>query len=219
VSEQFDELNWGELGQRIRQSCVQLDSDLERFPSAEFWRTSLKTAEIAVLVSVDSDVPPADDARRALTEILATYDSIGAAPDFNRVAGLFSFQTLRAAMTEYVMLPEPRMRRQLSASAAELNESLGRFNTGAGWKDYLLVSPNMPLAENRLRANDDLPTSELADALARFDAAAENPDFRTINQLPAFKKTHARLVNYFGERQAPSTAPAEELPPPTPIRP
>ena len=217
--EQFEELSWGELCQRIRQSCVRLESELERFPSAEFWRTSLKTREIAAITSADYDAPPTDETRRELTEILSTYDSIGVAPDFNRVASLPSFQTLRGALAEYILLPEARLRRQLSLAAARLDRELGRYKTGAGWKDYLLVSPNLPLSESRLRSRDDLPPPELADALARFDSAAQNPEFATINTLPAFKTMHVRLASYFSERQVPSTAPAEELPPPGPIRP
>jgi hypothetical protein len=216
MRERFDEMSWSELCRQVRESCAQLESDLARFRSGNFWRTSLKTDEIAAFVSVDSDYPPAESVRRQLTDILATYQSIGDAPDFNRVAQLGSFQALRAALSEYVMLPELRLRLQLSSAARELRQSLGRYNTGAGWQDYLLVSPNMPLSEVRLRQSEPVTTTELADALARFDSASQNPEYDMISNLPAFKTVHARLATYFDERQAPSTPPAEELPAPEP---
>jgi hypothetical protein len=83
----------------------------------------------------------------------------------------------------------------------------------------------MTLSSTNAEAVTPVPDSdELSKSLARFESVEQNPEYRKIASVPAFKATRARLTAYLA--QQPSTADRlpeagsipmpEELPAPRP---
>ena len=94
-----------------------------------------------------------------------------------------------------MLTPEQRQRRQLFFAARDLNRSLERLPTGAGWQQYLMLAPGMPLSEDKAQAVDTPPTADdLQQPLTRFDAVNQNSEYAVIAALPAFKTTYERLA-------------------------
>ena len=107
-----------------------------------------------------------------------------------------------------------RLRRDLIASAAELNHSLARFKTGDAWQKYLALPPGI---DNAGQPRDDAEAAQLAadlrQTLSRFDATRQNGDYHMIAGLPAFVATHDCLAAYLKQVQVQPPRPgAEELP-------
>ena len=213
---EFGRMEWRALGQAVRDWTVKLDADLNAFPSGEFWKSSLKTGEIARLAPLDRDGPPPEDVRQPLSAIVQNFDSVGNSPDVNRVASLTSFVKLRAALAEYSTPPELRLRQQLSAAARDLYRGLTRFTTAANWQQHLLLSPGMALSEDHLLGNGPMRNrDDLTAALTNFDAASHNEQYFQITGLPAFKATHELLTAYLRQPSVLTPEP-ETLPRPKP---
>jgi hypothetical protein len=215
---QYGRMDWTWLAEAVRSNLRRLDSDLSRFPSGDFWKTSLKTAEIASLVQSTGNGPPNEVTRRRLAEIAAAYDSVGNAAEVNRIVNLASFQSLRASLLEYATPAELRLRKQLSLSAADLNRALARFKTGPGWQQYLTLVPGGVLSTTELALSKPAPPlANLEDASNRFDSVAANEEFRVISEVREFGQTRQLLADYVAARrsQSPAVAP-EELPRPSP---
>ncbi len=210
---EFGQMNWLSLNQAVREWTARFDADLGRFPSGEFWKSSLKTAEIATLVAAERDGPPAEDVRQRLRAIFEIHETVDTSPELNGVVGLASFRVLHAALGEYSTPPEQRLRRQLFSSAGELYRSLQHYNTGARWQEYLMLSPGRALAEARLAGAEFAPNlAELTAALGRFDSVRRNPEYGEISRLPAFKATHELLAVYVQQVQMPPPTPDEPSP-------
>ena len=215
---EFGQMSWPSLNQAVREWTARLDADLSRFPSGEFWKSSLKTAEIATLVPAEHDGPPAEDVRQRLRAIFEIHETVGTSPELNGVVGLASFRALHAALGEYSTPPEQRVRRQLFSAAGELYRSLQHYNTGAGWQEYLMLSPGRALAAVRLAGAADGPSlAELTAALGRFDSVRRNPEYGEISRLPAFKSTHDILAVYVQQLQMPPPNPEEPSPEELPL--
>jgi hypothetical protein len=217
TSADFSQMDWRTLSQAVREWSARLDADLDRFPSGKTWKSQLKTAEIAALVPKDLDVPPAADVRQQLQKILEIQSATSNSPEWSQVANLASFQVLQIALAEYVTPSEQRSRRQLYFAAGELNRSLNRFNTAAGWQHYLALSPGQALSESNAEGAEPVPSADdFAQALARFDSVSQNTDYRVIWALPAFEATHAHLATYLRDSNPASHHRPEELPGPSP---
>lgn len=212
----FRQADWRSLSQAVRDWTARVEQDLSRFPSGEFWTSSLKTAEVAGLMPVAEDAPPAEHVRARLQEIVATYDSLGDAPEVGRIVSLASFQNLRAALREYTTPVQVRQRRQLALAAGEFNRSLAQFNTASTWQNYFALEPGGALSSEQLAREASRPTPDLAAMLGRFDAISADDQYPMISSLPAFRQTRDRLASYLGEAPTSSSAPAEELPVPQP---
>jgi hypothetical protein len=218
--DQFGSMDWRSLNQAIREWRSKLDANLLQNPSGDFWKTSLKTAEIATLVSADWEGPPNEEARQQLRAIYDTFEKVASSPEVNGVAGLQSFQMLRAALREYSTPAEPRARGQLAVAAHDLSRSLKRFETGPAWQQYLLLAPGMVLAKEKLEAGDsEQSIGELTRAAEIYDSVRDDGQYRIIAELPAFSMTRNFLAAYLQQLQAspsssPQPAPREELPQP-----
>lgn len=114
-----------------------------------------------------------------------------------------------------------------------LDERLGRFNTGAGWRRYLKL-PDDALPQATSRGEVPLGMKSLRSTLNRFDSVAEDPQYRVISELPLFGTTRAALseviaryggglaeseLRAYGAGDAAERPAAEELPPPEPSPP
>jgi hypothetical protein len=211
------QMDWQSLCRVVRESNAQLDADLNQFPSGSEWKTRLKTADVAALLPWQVDAPPTEDARQQLQEILQTQNAQNGSAEFSRVANLVSFKVLQAALSEYVIPPDQRPRRQLLFAARDLNRSLQRFDTGDTWQRYLRVAPGLALSEEKTDSPPSVPSpDDLTLALAHFDSVLQNPDFRVISSLPAFQTTRQRLAAFLGQPGTPQAQPPEELPAPSP---
>lgn len=222
--DEWAQMSWQSLSQEIWKWSGQLDLDLERVPNGSTWQQKLRTAEIAGLVDTTADAAPPEANRAKLQEILESQQAALHSFQGRRIGNLPSLGNLQAALAEYVTPPEQRMRRQLYTAANELNASLKRFTTGEDWQKFLTVSPGMTLSSTV--AEDVTPApdaAELSKSLARFESVEQNPEYRKIAAVPAFKTTRARLTAYLaqqpgGDRPVETEAVPmpEELPAPRP---
>lgn len=211
------QMSWKSLGQTVRESAAQLDKDLDHVTSGKEWKAQLKTAEIAALVPENVDAPPPEEARQQLQQISKSYANTSNSPEFRNVSNLRSFQVLQVVLAEYSSPPGERLRKQLFVAAGDLKRSLGRFDTGEGWRQYFTLSPGMALSEDKAEANDAAPNdAELAQVLDRFDSVQQNEDYYKISRLPAFNTTRERLAAFLTHSQSPASQSPEELPAPRP---
>lgn len=212
----FGKMDWQTLSQTVRQANERLSADLARSPSGAFWKTSLKTDEIARLVASDAVGPPTEPVRMQLQEIAGTLDALSADPDANAVVRLASFRNLRAALREYTLPEDIRARGQLYSAAAELNRSLDQFATAKTWLRYFALTSGGALAPNQRAGESAQPTPDYVTLLDRFDSVEKDPQFSMIAALPAFERTHDLLRVYVAENSASANALSEELPTPLP---
>jgi hypothetical protein len=149
-----------------------------------------------------------------LNEIRGALIATRGNPSLRSIASLTSFRLLNAALLELATPPEQRLSRQLSVAAQRLDRSLGRLETGDGWKKYLAVPSNI-IKARAAETTDE----ELAGVLSRFDSVRQNEQYRVIAALPAFQTAQQRLAAYQALRNqsAPELVPrGEELPAPAP---
>jgi hypothetical protein len=110
----------------------------------------------------------------------------------------------------------PADRRQIAEAAGDLRESLTRFNTGPQWQHYFGLSRGEALSSRQLQASESAAdTAGMAVVLNRFETIGADDQYKSINTLPAFRRTQELLAAYITQRQ-PIASP-EELPlPPQP---
>ncbi len=117
---------------------------------------------------------------------------------------------------------------QLLAAKRQLDGELLRLNAPASWFDFLRLSiptENRPAAIPAPPKSED-PMTQLAEALARYDQAADDARYRLITDLAGFQSTHRRLREYCQVLQdanavieaptVPDAGPFEVLPTPPP---
>jgi hypothetical protein len=211
-------MNWAALVRTINESARQLDADLTQLPAGDPWRTQLNTKELATLAPADPQQPPPEELRLRMLQMLPAFDNMAAMPSADWVGGRVSFQMLQAALREYTIPAEQRLRRQLIDSARDLQNSLTRFATGATWQSYLALPPEFTAAATagNPRRNQTTP-NDLAELVGRFEMVSHNDAYRMIAALPAFHWAQESLVGYSNWLQSRSPAPVEEeLPAPSP---
>jgi hypothetical protein len=137
-------------------------------------------------------------------------------PAADWVSGRVSFQTLKAALREYTMPAEQRLRSQVSSAARELQSSLTRFATGDTWQRYFALPPELMTAPSDGSSPGPRDQSKnVTELLGRFDMVSHNDDYRMIAALPAFhwaQESLAAYANWLGTK--PPGPMEEELPAP-----
>ncbi len=227
TSENMGELDWKSLRRVLRQSASDLDAQLSRFPTGEVWRSHFSTGRILNLVVPDEEAPPTVEEQAALVEILQTFDESLESSDLRAITSLYTFRILHAALREYVMPVELRLRRQLETSTGELYRALGKLSTGSGWQKYLALPSGVvehgDTKPNTSTVPSEAGVTELEKSLGRYDSVIRKYEYRMIARLPQFRATHHRLQSYvdiFGEQTPRRNFQAvEELPTPKPEKP
>jgi hypothetical protein len=213
-------MNWATLVRTINESARQLDTDLTQISGGDDWRIRLGTKALAALAPADAQQPPRDEVRAQLLGVLPAFDDAASLPAADWVVGLGSFRTLQAALGEYTMPADLHFRRQINATAQDLNVALARFVTAASWQNYLALPPALIGESAGANAANSIPTrTALAETVARFNLVSQNEEYRMIAGLPAFHAVRDSLTAYAAWLQSPSAGPiVEELPAPSPDR-
>ena len=192
-------MSWKHLRRVLRFSAAHLDDQLDSLRTGGGWRKHLQVGAIRDQVAEDINSPPDRAARARLYEILEAYDATARNPEYDSVSGLWGFREVHAALDEFVALPWMRDRRQLSASAGQLDRELDQIAGGDRWRRHLALPDEVYVSAPALdspRAPVAPDLNELRKALARFDSISRKPKFRTISTLPSFQATHEILANY-----------------------
>lgn len=109
------------------------------------------------------------------------------------------------------------LQRSLVANWNTLRADLGRFETGAGWQDYLQLPEELAVADPTSSSVSAGEVERLSEVLARYDEVAEADEYRMISRLESFQRTRHRLAAYI-DRLSGASPPAdtEVLPAPLP---
>jgi hypothetical protein len=112
---------------------------------------------------------------------------------------------------ELAGMDDETLRQTLRLNAARLDQSLGRFDTGATWQRYLRL-PEDSLNESLIEP--DKQNATLSKTRSRFRFVAANPDYTMIARLPAFRATQNALDEMVSrlENSAAPRSSGEELP-------
>jgi hypothetical protein len=196
-------MGWQGLRRMLRTGLDRLEAELNRFSTGASWKRHLKTTQLRELLPDDLDAPPDAQTASILRDALRNYENTSSSGQFRMISRLSGFVTVHGALKELVIPPLERERRQLAASARELDRQLMQLNAGAQWTSHLRL-PNEVFFDDATGDHQTLdPLSdpdrirqELIDALGRFDAVSQNPRYRAIWQLQAFETTHQRLRSY-----------------------
>lgn len=215
--ENMGELDWESLRRTLRQSAVDLDAQLSRFPTGEVWRSHFSTGRIPDLLVPAQESPPAVEEQAALAVILQTFDESSEASELRAVTSLYTFHILHAALREYVTPVELRLQRQLVTSNHNLYRALSELSTGARWQEYLAL-PSGVVERSDTPIEADMV--ELEKSLGRYDSVNRKEEYRWLTRLISFQTTYRRLqayVDLFAEQPLRQTVPSvEELPTPKP---
>ena len=95
----------------------------------------------------------------------------------------------------------------LAAAAAALDGALDGVTTGAGWKKHLEVG-ELEKISGGAESAESSSSQRLETILAKFDAVAENPQYRVIAELDGFDATRGalqRYINRAGDRRRPAS--------------
>jgi hypothetical protein len=197
--EELAEVDWWTLRRVVRRAAAQLDAELHQFPTGDVWRRNFKTAEIPDLVA-DVEGPPSEEERQVAAQLAAAYETGLQTPDLRAVTRLDNYRVLHAALKELALPAEPRLRRQLIASARYLDRSLGDLRNGESWQRYLALPETLfalqeAVGDAVLQPEPD-DVAALAKVRDRFETTRHTPEFRGVARLPDFNITHERLRAY-----------------------
>ena len=99
-------------------------------------------------------------------------------------------------------IDSPPTRRQIAASAGNLFEALGQFETADTWRHYLEIAPGQ-LLSTQISAHSPQDASfndALTNVLRHFDTANRQQQYQQITALPEFQHTHTLLANYLAQQ-------------------
>jgi hypothetical protein len=227
------EMNWQELRRVLRFGALELEQTLDRMDGGGGWKKYLQVGTLRDMVADDANRPPDHGTAAKLVEIYQAYDSASANPQYSAVAALWGFRAVHGALGEFLSPPWERQRRQLAASAIDLQNTLARMSNGGGWQRYLEL-PGDVIGSDSTSAIPPPPShgaepnvEQLEKILARYDSVRQNPEYRVIAELSSFLATRENLAAYVALlREVPATGTeppqpaAETLPaPPTPAQP
>jgi hypothetical protein len=214
--QQLATLDWTGLRAALAQAVANLDRDLSRMPTGRHWRERFRIAELASYAQIPNDGPPSEDVREGLYDSLDVFAGAQADDQLRAITRMRSFRDLQAVVVEYVTPPDSRLRLQLQGSSIALQDALGRFNTGDGWKKHLGL-PDVIYVRSDGETGDVYPTEEdlgnLQAALGHFDKTSQDARYTMIANLPAFTSTHSLLDQYLAIYQQPPSAPGDNSAP------
>ncbi len=192
-------MSWKHLRRVLRFATTHFDDQLDSLRTGAGWRKHLQVGAIRDQVAEDINSPPDRAARMRLYEILDAYNATARNPEYVSVSDLWGFRAVHSALDEFVALPWMRERRQLAASANQLDRELQGISGGRRWRehlalpDHVFASAPAPNSSGSARAPD---LRQLRKALARFDSVSRKPKYRSIAALPSFQATHEILASY-----------------------
>jgi hypothetical protein len=190
----------------LRRALARLDEELDELSTGASWKTFLQTSDLgrALWSGPESEPLPDADTRVRLRTVAERFARVAQQPQFRAVGGLAGFQLVHAVLPEYATGEVERSQRSLRTASAALVDSLGRLNTGPGWKAHLQTDEL-----HRLGRQADPPqpadTEILRGIAEKFAKVAANPDYRQIAGAAGFAASRAaveRLVKAHEEEQA-----------------
>jgi hypothetical protein len=208
---QISRMSDEQLAELLRVASEGYAKELGDYKNGETWNGYFKLADIAAMTKTAE--PPSADARTTAVEVLKRLDSSSANTEYDAVTKSWGFKALRVGLREYTLAPKERSAHRLAAAVQQLRHALDGVTTGAGWKKHLEIDALGKSAENT-GADDAASVKQLKSVLAKFDAAANNPEFQVIAELDGFTATQAGLKSYLNALQA--DQPVQAPPPPPP---
>ncbi len=193
-------MNWKHLRRVLRFAAANFDDQLDSLRTGPRWRKHLQVGAIRDQVAEDINSPPDRKARRRLREVVAAYHETAENPQYDAITRLWGFRVVHAALDEFVSAPWMRERRQLAASARELERELDGMGAGRRWQKHLALPEEVfaSMVGPRSSQSDAPDPGQLRGVLARFDAVSRNRKYRSIAGLKSFQATHEILGNYVG---------------------
>jgi hypothetical protein len=180
--------------------------DLDNFTTGASWKKYFKLDEVQELAKKPKPANFDAATKTLLAEVLKRLDTASKNADYNAITNSWGFKSLQVGLREYALPTKERQGHLLVASLQKLSESLGTVTTGEGWKKHLQVEELGKIAENP--GPDDTLNKRLEKILAKFDAVAQNSQYKVIAELEGFAAVQAGLQRYINALEADTTAPA-----------
>ncbi len=126
-----------QLQRSVRRALASLDDDLDNLSTGDQWRKHFDLGGLAC--TAWRDPPGATDAatRGQLQSIAKRVSEARRQPEYQALAQMWGVRALDVLLPEYALGSVGRSHRDLAASTRQLDESLGRMETGAGWQQFL----------------------------------------------------------------------------------
>ena len=197
----------------VRAASEEYLQELDGYTNGETWEKYFKLAEI-IEIAKKSKPDALDAAARAnLAEVLKRMNSAALNAEYDTITKSWGFQTLQVGLREYALPLKVRSGHLLCANLQKISASLDGVSTGEGWKKHLQLDDLEKLAENA-GAEDASRQKQFEKGLAKFDAVAQNTEYRVIAELDGFAASRTGLQRYLNALQA--DQPARTPPPPPP---
>ena len=174
----------------------QLDGALGQTPNGQLWKEHLDLEGLQSALAGGSQQQENDDDTAVIERTYQRMHTATLDEQYRRVTQLRGFEVLHVTLRELSSTGADDGWSRLVRSADALDRQLQRISTGAGWKNYLALSQEDDEPD---ASGDDVPSASrerLDRALSRFDAVAQNSDYRAIWSIPEFQATHANLAAY-----------------------
>jgi hypothetical protein len=206
---QASRMSDAQLAELLRAACEDYGQELDGYTNGETWQKYFKLAEI--LDALKKSKPGAlDAARTSLAEIGQRMDAAAKNPEYVAVTKGWGFKTLQVCLREYALPPAERAAHVLSADLQIFSRALDGVTTGDGWKKHLQIEELGKLVE-KPGGNGAASEKQLEKILAKFDAVAQNSQYRAIAEMDRFAAARTGLQRYIGALQTERSVPA---PPP-----
>lgn len=192
-------MSWRELRGVLRYAFRHFDDDLGHLSTGNGWKKRLGLGTLSDMIAEDEDVPPDEEWREKLAEILGRYDLANAEEKNKAITQMWGFRTTHAALAEYYRPIWHRQRVRLAYASRDLHRALTRWHSPT-WKKYLAL-PEEILADKvsePARADTEPNIMQLQNALKHFDTTASNKKYQKVADLPEFQAAHELLSEYLG---------------------
>lgn len=202
-----------QLAGLLRAACEVFTEELGEYSNGDGWKKRFKLTEILELAKKSRSATLDAAERATVEEVLKRTESDAKNAEYEVITKTWGFRALQAGLREFALPPAGRQAHLLVATVQKLNDSLDGLTTGAGWKKHLRLDDLKGAAENA-SADDPGRAKKLEGILAKFDAAAQNPEFKVVADLDGFAATRTVLQRYINALQTDKPAQTPAPPPP-----
>jgi len=194
--EQLSQFPIKDLRTFLQRSAKELEKDLKTIRTGDAWQEALQTKTLQGITAENESELPDNETRKLLKELLKKYDDIAKNSQYKKIASMFGFRAVHVALEPFSAEPAEYHRSQLSPSLAELSRSLGKLNTGDGWKKHLQTEELVRLIDKTTGRTDRESLAMMKKILATYDEASKDSKYEKIVKLAGFAMTHQRLDKY-----------------------
>ncbi|MBN2581236.1 MAG: hypothetical protein JXB10_19800 [Pirellulales bacterium] len=214
-----------QLRQILADAAEGYSRELDGFNTGDSWKKHFRLTEVQEFAkkgtvpfslhenrdSPPSSNPPDAAQKEMLADVLAKMDAASQKPAFEVITEPYGFRLMHLVLREYTLPVAVRQGHLLAAQVPILKLSLDGLNTGENWKKHLELDALENVAEN-LPISDPATGQHLEKILAKFDAAAEKPQYQIIARQDGFQAVRTSLQNLI--QALGQETPKQEAPPP-----